>query len=118
MYAESVGLAEVAVTDAIPGVSVVTLIGEHDRASRDRVRQTVSRELERLCVDEILVIDLTFARFIDASIIDCLVEAEEHATELGVVFRLEPGEEHLIHQALRITGALERSYRRSSPAVM
>jgi anti-anti-sigma regulatory factor len=88
------------------GLAVVSFIGEHDLSTRDRARTTLLEVLEPMSPDEIFVADLGNATYVDASIVDCLCEADALAAELGVVFRVEPGEESIVNEALSLTGML------------
>ena len=89
----------------IAGVGVLAIIGEHDLSTSGRVAQSLSELIEH---NRIVVADLTEATFIDSSIIKALARADKRASKLGVVFRLELGdEEHIVHTALRITGVFE-----------
>jgi len=71
--------AHVDVVAPVPGV-VVSLVGEHDLSTRDDVRHHFSSEVERMDSDDIIVADLTYATYIDGSILGCLAAVEERAT--------------------------------------
>ena len=58
-------LAEVRVGESVSGVSVVSLLGEHDMASADEVRAALQSGLEG---SDGMVVDLSQTLFIDSSV--------------------------------------------------
>ena len=86
-------------------LAVVAFVGEHDVSTSRHAHETLFEVLGVLAPDALLVADLGNATFIDASIVGCLVEADNRAAELGIVFRLEPGEASVVREAFRVTGA-------------
>jgi anti-anti-sigma factor len=95
----------VAITYPRSGAAVVTLTGEHDLVNADETSQLLK---ELLTHNDLVVVDLGEATFIDSSLIRTLFLADENAREQGKKFRLQLGTASLVSTALRVSGALSR----------
>ena len=82
------------------GVAVAVLLGEHDLATRDALH-----ELFRLLVagNDLVVVDLSQVKFIDASTLETLVHADEAARMKGGRLRLQLGADRAVRRVLEIT---------------
>ena len=69
-----------------PGVAVVACTGEHDLTTKDETGR-----LLRLLVAEndLVVVDVSQAQFIDSSFVNNLLKADRLARERGTAFRLQ-----------------------------
>jgi len=92
------------VTHPRPGVAVVTLRGEHDISCRDHYRAVFGELLDR---HELVVVDVSEARFIDSSFIHTLFVTSREASEVGKSFRLQMGTAPVVHRVLEISGVLD-----------
>jgi anti-sigma B factor antagonist len=88
-----------------PDQVVVEIIGEHDLASRDTIRDLF---LELVETNHLLVVDVSEATFIDSSFLGVLLNANKRAEELGSSFRLQVGTAPIVHRVLEISGTIER----------
>ena len=96
-------LEDVVVTSPRENAAVVELTGEHDMAT--------SRELADLFeslirTNELVVVDLSEAQFVDSSVLSNLLSAYKIADDRGKVFRLQLGTRPIVKQALEISGIL------------
>jgi len=62
--------------------SLVTLGGEFDVASRDRLRDALRQAVDG-CPGDRVVVDLTAVEFMDCTVLGVLVHAHNHAAALG-----------------------------------
>ena len=86
------------------GVVVVDLRGEHDLGNAQEVGQL----LEKLSqANELVVVDLTNATFVDSSMLEALVHAAATAASSGATLRLQLGTASIVHTAFEVTGLLE-----------
>lgn len=88
-----------------PGATLVILSGEHDYATSDELRQTLTRALDSSGQGH-LIIDLSSADFVDSSTISALVFAKKHADEAGCKFNVVLATTPIVERALEITGVL------------
>ena len=84
--------------------AVVVLSGDHDIAHAE--------ELDRLLAslvaeNEVVVVDVTAAQFIDSSVINAFVRAKNAASSAGRAFRLQLGTHAIVERALAVSGVLE-----------
>jgi anti-anti-sigma factor len=86
------------------GVAVVELHGEHDIATKTEVRELFTSLVE---ANDLVVVDVTNARFIDASILNNLAEADRLSRNRGSRLRLQLGTASIVRKALEISGLLE-----------
>ena len=92
------------VTHPRPGVAVVTLQGEHDISCRDQYRAMFGELLDE---HELVVVDVSEARFIDSSFIHTLFISSREAREVGKSFRLQTGTAPVVQRVLELSGALD-----------
>ena len=86
------------------GVAVVQLRGEHDIATRIEVRQLFTSLVE---TNDLVVVDVTNAAFIDSSFLHNLVLADRLARSRGARLRLQLGTASIVRRALEVSGLLE-----------
>jgi anti-anti-sigma factor len=97
-------LEDVQVTSPRAGVSVVSLTGEHDVATR----ALMSELLESLVLmNDLVVADVTEAQFIDSSMLSVFIGADKLAREQGKDFRIQLGTEAIVKRVFQVTGILE-----------
>jgi anti-anti-sigma factor len=97
-------LEDVNVLHPISGAVVVELVGEHDVATRTELKEL----LEVLVIDnELVVIDVSEAAFIDSSVICILVDALHRSRECGTRLRLQMGTAPIVKRCLEISGILD-----------
>ena len=87
------------------GVAVVELRGEHDVATRTEVRELFG---SLVAANDLVVIDVTNARFIDSSFLHTLVDTDRLARSRGSRLRLQLGTAPIVRKALEVSGLLER----------
>jgi stage II sporulation protein AA (anti-sigma F factor antagonist) len=95
----------VGVERAQPRKVIVSLEGEHDIANK---KETESLLTTLFADNELVVVDLSRATFIDSSIINVLYRADQAAREQGCSFRLLMGTEPIVERALQISGVLDQ----------
>jgi len=83
------------------GTVVVEIVGEHDLASRDTIRDLLVKLVE---ANSLLVVDLSEATFIDSSFLGVLLIANSHAENVGSRVRLQLGSEQTVQKVLEISG--------------
>ena len=86
-----------------PPAAVVTLVGEHDAYSAERLESELTILLEE---GEGIVVDLRDATFIDSTTLSVLLRARLRAekTSLGFALLLADREYTQVHQILDLTG--------------
>ena len=85
------------------GVAVLVLLGEHDvETAKDLERQL----LDLVNETELVVIDCSYATFVDSSFVHNVIRAYKHARQLGRRLVLQSGGNSKVLRALEITGAL------------
>jgi anti-anti-sigma factor len=87
------------------GAAVVELRGEHDISTRTEVRALFTSLVE---ANDLVVIDVTNARFIDSSFLHNLADADRLARSRGSRLRLQLGTASVVRRALEVSGLLER----------
>jgi len=75
-----------------------------DSSSRDALAAVVN---ERIVADELVVVDLSEASFIDSSILGLLAQADRTARIAGRRFRLQVGTAPIVERVLQISGLLD-----------
>jgi anti-sigma B factor antagonist len=83
------------------GAVVVEIIGEHDLASHDSIRDLFTMLLD---TNSLVVVDVSATTFIDSSFLRALVKANKHADEVGSRLRLQVGTAPSVRQVLEISG--------------
>jgi anti-anti-sigma factor len=86
-------------------IAVIELHGEHDLATKREVADLLAREVS---YNDIVVVDVSDARFIDCSILHNLVRADRDARARGSRFVLQMGTAPIVQRALQISGLLEQ----------
>jgi anti-anti-sigma factor len=86
------------------GTAVVEILGEHDLATRDTIRDLFLRLVE---ANTLVVVDLSDATFVDSSFLSALVTAHKHAGEVGSRLRLQVGTTPIVRKVLEISGLNE-----------
>jgi anti-anti-sigma factor len=87
-----------------PGAAVVELLGEHDVAEKERLQMLVH---QLVATNDLVVVDVSEAEFIDSSVIATLFESARMAKRLGASFRLQTGTATIVRCALEVSGILE-----------
>ena len=89
-----------------PAVSkaVVELTGEHDLYSKDAMRALLTELVE---ANDLVVVDLSEAEFIDSSLIHNLASVDQLARNRGSHFRIQLHTAAIVEKALEITGMLD-----------
>lgn len=86
------------------GQAVVELTGEHDLESKEPLRRLFSSLIEE---NDLVVVDLSEAEFIDSSVLHSLVTANQLAQARGSRFRLQLGTAAIVEKALELSGLLD-----------
>jgi anti-anti-sigma factor len=96
-------MSEIRVEVVEPNVGVVSLLGEHEAYSADRLARQLATLQEEGCA---LVVDLTQTTFIDSSIVSVLLRAREAARTYGVPLVLVLHEQTgwPVHRLFEVTG--------------
>jgi anti-anti-sigma factor len=87
-----------------PGRAIVEIVGEHDLASRDTIQQLF---LELVATNELVVIDISEATFIDSSFISAVIQAHKYAQERRTRLRLQLGTNQTILKVIELTRLAE-----------
>lgn len=96
-------MSEVEVTHPRAGVVVVELHGEHDLATKHDLRSLLS---DLVVTNELVVVDLSHAEFIDSSVLEGLVRTNLEARLAGSRFVLQVGTPPSVRTALEVSGLL------------
>ena len=88
-----------------PGAAVVECTGEHDMTTRD--------DLDRLfgllvAENDLVVIDVSEARFIDSSFVNNVLKADRLARQQDKTLRLQIGTTPIVRRVLEISGIVEK----------
>ena len=86
------------------GAVVVALLGEHDLVTKSEMSALVAELIE---VNELVVVDVSEAKFIDSSFIHIFLMADRMARSLRSRFRLQLGTAPIVRRALEVSGALD-----------
>jgi anti-sigma B factor antagonist len=84
--------------------AVVVLSGDHDIAHAEELDQLLATLVAE---NEVVVVDLSAAQFIDSSVINALVRAKNAATGARRAFRVQVGTQAIVQRALAVSGVLE-----------
>lgn len=84
-------------------IAVVELHGEHDVATKDRLEHLLADEI---AANDLVVIDVTDAEFVDSSFLHNLVKADRLARSRGSRFVLQMGTARIVRSAIEISGIL------------
>ncbi|SRR6266516_4725072 len=96
-------LSELKVLKPRPGTALVEVLGEHDLATRDETEMLFSRLVAE---NDLVIIDVSEAAFIDSAFLLNLKEAQQAAQERGRTVLLQVGTEPAVKRLLEITGFL------------
>ena len=94
-------LSEVRVDESVSGVSVVSLLGEHDLVSADEVRAALEGALEG---SGGMVVDLSQTLFIDSSVIHALYDTRAALGDRGGQLVLQLQTASVLVRALEVSG--------------
>ena len=95
----------VEVTYPHPRTCVIALHGEHDRVTAEPIERLFR---EALAGNDLVVVDVGDAAFIDSSFVRNLLVADRCAKEQRKVFRLQLGTAPIVRRVLEVSGVLER----------
>ena len=88
-----------------PGTAVVECTGEHDMTAREET----DRLFGLLVVEnDLVVIDVSAARFIDSSFVNNLLKADRLARQQEKRLRLQIGSAPIVRRVLEISGVVEK----------
>ena len=88
-----------------PGTAVVECTGEHDMTTREET----DRLFGLLVVEnDLVVIDVSAARFIDSSFVNNLLKADRLARQQEKRLRLQIGSAPIVRRVLEISGVVEK----------
>ena len=96
-------IPDVAVSRPRPGAAVVELRGEHALETQDALDDLLSSLVE---TNELIVVDVSGARFIDSSVLRNLARANTLAAQRGSLVRLQVDTDSIVHTTLEISGLL------------
>jgi anti-anti-sigma factor len=86
-------------------VTVVELHGEHDLMNVHEAQAAINEELS---AGRGIVVDVSNAAFIDASVLGVITLAHTSAREAGVGFALQYGTTRVVSRIFKVTGLLEQ----------
>ena len=88
-----------------PGVAVVVCSGEHDMTTREEVDRLFGLLVAE---NELVVIDVSEARFIDSSFVNNVLKADRLARQQAKVLRLQIGTTPIVRRVLEISGIVDK----------
>jgi anti-anti-sigma factor len=94
-------LDRIEVEHPAPGTAVASFFGEHDLATSEAARVLLASLIED---HDLVVVDLSPAEFVDASILRVLVGADLHARVCGRRLRLQLATAPIVELAVTICG--------------
>lgn len=97
-------MKDVRVVHPSPDVSVIALYGEHDVVTKEQFRSLLSVEIT---TNELVVLDVSDADFIDASVLHNVMGADQLARAGGSRFVLQMGTAPIVRRAVEISGVLD-----------
>ena len=86
------------------GQAVVELNGEHDLETRDALAELLA---SLIAENELVVVDISQAEFIDSSVLHNLLKADRLAQARGSRFRIQLGTASIVEKALELSGLLD-----------
>jgi anti-sigma B factor antagonist len=98
----AVSESSVSVSYEPDGIAVVSLTGEHDLSTAERVREALRSAAEAPAT----IVDLTRTQFVDSSVLGVFVEAFRNAQAAGQGFSLAVGRDPqaAVRRVLELTG--------------
>jgi anti-anti-sigma factor len=103
MGAQMTSLTDIQVLHPRPGAVVVEVLGEHDLATKTETWELLSSLVD---ANELVVVDVTEAQFIDSSFINNLINADSAARARGSQFTLQLGTARIVRSAFEHSGIL------------
>ena len=97
-------IPDVVVVHDGPGRVVAELVGEHDLSTREEIRELLVALVEE---NELVVVDLSSAAFIDSSVMQVLAQAHRAAQAQGSRLRIQLDGNGIVYKALEVTGLLD-----------
>ena len=88
-----------------PGAAVVECTGEHDMTTREETDRLFGLLVAE---NELVVIDVSEARFIDSSFVNNLLKADRLARQQEKLLRLQIGTAPIVRRVLEISGVVEK----------
>ena len=85
------------------GATVVELLEEHNLSAKEL--RMLFQQL--VATNDLVVVDVSEAEFIDSSVIATLFESARTATQWGTTIRLQMGTATIVRRALEVSGILE-----------
>jgi anti-anti-sigma factor len=82
------------------GVAVIELVGEHDLTTAEETSELLARLVNE---NDLVIVDLCSATFIDSSVLSYLVKADRQATERGHALRLLVCDAPIVESVLKLT---------------
>ena len=95
----------VEVTYPRPGACVVTVYGDQDRGSAEQFERQLA---DLIALNELVVVDVSEADFVDSSFLRNMLVADRHAKEQTKRFRLQMGTAPVVRRAFEVSGVLDR----------
>jgi len=95
----------VEVTYPKPGACVVTVYGDQDRGSAEQFERQLVDLIE---LNELVVVDVSQAEFVDSSFLRNMLVANRRANEQERRFRLQMGTVPVVRRAFEVSGVLDR----------
>jgi len=95
----------VEVTYPRPGACVVTVYGDQDRGSAEQLERQLSG---LVALNELVVIDVSEAEFVDSSFLRNVLVADRRAREKNKRLRLQMGTAPIVRRAFEVSGVLDR----------
>ena len=95
----------VEVTYPKPGACVVTVYGDQDRGSADQFERHL---VDLIALNELVVVDVSQAEFVDSSFLRNMLVANRRANEQERRFRLQMGTAPVVRRAFEVSGVLDR----------
>jgi anti-anti-sigma factor len=92
-------LDDVTVEQPAPGTAVAVFSGEHDLATQLEVKELLTSLID---ANELVVADLSTAKFVDCSILRVLTNVNNDAQASGRTFRLQLGTADIVRRAFEI----------------
>jgi anti-anti-sigma factor len=88
-----------------PGAAVVECTGEHDLTTREETDRLFGLLVSE---NELVVIDLSEARFIDSSFVNNILKADRLARQQAKLVRLQIGTAPIVRRVLEISGVVDK----------
>ena len=95
----------VEVTYPRPGACVVTVYGDQDRGGAEQLERQLS---DLVAQNELVVVDVSEAEFVDSSFLRNMLVADRRAREQAKHFRLQMGTAPIVRRAFEVSGVLDR----------